>query len=117
MKTSACHKAPLLIETYCASPRGQLCRLQQSRHLLLLCPGVQERETSQHRIPGNLQTLWAQLIQRIFGRVVEGVVVAVIQIDEVHYGNAHFGKWKMIIINRTLAPVEVGLIAIMAGRS
>src|SRR5689334_22363369 len=59
--------------------------------------GLQQRQRPQHDVPGNLQTLRTELVDRVLGGVMEGVVVAVVKINEVHHGNADALEGQMIV--------------------
>src|SRR5580765_2148796 len=76
------------------------CATNSTRKSVLLCVSIQQSQRPQHRVPGDLKALWTQLVERVFRRVVEGVVVTVVKIDEVHYGNANFLERKMVILDR-----------------
>src|SRR5208337_2648219 len=63
----------------------------------------------QHRVSDDLQAVGAEFVERVLWRVVEDVVVAVIEVDEVGYRDADFGKRQVIVFDGDLPREEVRL--------
>src|SRR5258706_15128217 len=64
----------------------------------------------------NLQTTRAELIDGVLRGVMEDVVIAVVDVDNVGNGDASLGKGKVVIVDRGRLREEVRLIAQARGR-
>src|SRR5580704_2964515 len=94
-------------EYYCRPPKCQGCRS---------LPCIHEPNRLQNYVAANRQRLRAQLVDRILHRVMEDVVVAIVQIDNVHRRNANLHEWQVIVLNASLVSVEVRLVAQVSSR-
>src|SRR5690242_7479822 len=72
---------------------------------------VQHGESLQGHRPDNRQAFRAEFIEGVLSGVVENIVIAVIEIDQVRGRNPAADKWRVVICNCDLPREKMRLIA------
>src|SRR5882672_12428421 len=86
---------------------GVEMRIKRSCTALMSSAAIDHANGFQRGVTHNLQAPGAQLVERVLNCVVEDVVVAVVEVNDVDAGHAAFHKWQVIVFNRACARVEV----------
>src|ERR1035441_6616559 len=60
----------------------------------------------------DFQALWTELVHGVLRGVMEDVVVAVVEVDDIGGWDAAFHKRQMVVFHRSLKGVEVRLVAL-----
>src|SRR5215469_3910104 len=76
---------------------------------------VQHPDRLQNDIAGDLEALGAKLVHCVLNRMVEDVVVAVVEVDDVGAGHAAFNERQVIVFDLEAACEEVRLISEFRG--
>src|SRR5208337_1085166 len=76
---------------------------------------VEQVDRFQDRIANDFEALGAELVHGVLRGVMEDVVVAVVEVDDVGAGDAAFYEGQVIVFDGALAGVEVGLVTLALG--
>ena len=95
--------------------RGVGCVLRRNllrrRRRRIVAHAVDEAYCFQNYVTADLQAFSTQLIHGVLNRVMEAVVVAVIDIDDIENRNTGAGEWDVVIFHGGCGSKEMGLIA------